>query len=79
MTALDLPAPAAIPSSRGRSEDRIRRTVRRERKEGLRLALQLRVAVMVLVGAYLLTYGLEWRHTSGREERLVGVARLAEV
>ena len=61
MTALDLPAPATIPSSRGRSEDRIRRTVRRERKEGLRLALQLRVAVMVLVGAYLLTYGLEWR------------------
>ena len=62
MTAIDLPAPAATLSSRSRSEDRIRRAVRRERKEGLRLALQLRLAVMVLVGAYLLlTYSLEWR------------------
>ena len=48
MTAIDLPAPAGTSSSRSRSEDRIRRAVRRERKEGLRLALQLRLAVMVV-------------------------------
>jgi adenylate cyclase len=45
----------------GRQGDRIQRAVRAERKSGSLLSFRIRLVVMVLVGCYLLTYGLSAR------------------
>ncbi len=69
MNTAAIPAPGASTLA-SRQSERIRRAVHRERKDGLRLALRLRLAVMVLVGLYLLRSGLRW-------DQFVNLASLA--
>jgi adenylate cyclase len=45
-----------------RQTSRVRKAIRQERKDGLRLALRMRITVLGFVACYLLVnYGLEWR------------------